>query len=95
MRKNNLLLLALILCLAACSTYKIKDPIVPTDIRVVLDPRSLEPCKPLVPLTPREPGLAVDHYDILANLTVNVSLYRECANKQNTSIELLKQFSNR
>lgn len=89
-----LLILILALSLQGCEIFKKKpDAIVPPAIQVVhIDPRALERCAPLVTL---DTSQEATEYTLLDSIFKNIEIYKDCANKQDVSIELLKKFSNR
>lgn len=75
----------LILLLSGCvSTAAI------TEKTVSLDPRALELCEPLFTLEAN-----ATFQDLMETTIRNFELYHDCANKQATSVKLLKQFSNK
>lgn len=73
--------------------FKKKDAPIITDKRVNVDPKLLEPCKPLVtlsiPLGTKDPAPY-----LLDNLAANVELFDECSKKQDASILVIRKFSN-
>ena len=87
MRKVSFLLLFL---LSACAT-KPPDSIIPPQTQIIeLEPSTLELCDPLKKLNP-----SATFDDYLVFILDNVNMYAKCADKQKTSVELLKQISNK
>lgn len=85
----NKIVLLLSFLLVSCAS--IPDAIVPpTEREVALDPRILTYCDPLVKLPP-----APTFDDVLNVSLKNMELYYICADKQKSSVELLKKVSNR
>lgn len=92
MKNRILIALALVLFLNGCALFQKKiSPIVPPDKAVNIDPKVLEPCKPLVPLA----ASATEFTDILMNTAINSKIYAECKGKQDTSIVIIKQLTNK
>jgi hypothetical protein len=82
-----------LLLLNGCAffTHKEKPANIVTDKVIQLDPKVLEPCMPLVLLRPD----ITDFSEVLANAAINAKVYADCSSKQDTSITLLKKFSNK
>jgi hypothetical protein len=87
------IILILALSIQGCESFSKKpDAILPPATQVVhIDPRALERCKPLVTLDSQED---MTEYSLLDSIFKNIEIYKDCANKQDVSIELLKKFSN-
>jgi len=83
------LLLAGIIALQGCSTFNV-DPIIPPNATITLAKEVFEPCKMLP-----EDIVLLTFEDVLNAYGGLSMLYGECATKQNNSIKLLKQFSNK
>lgn len=91
MRKALLIVVLSLSFLQGCACFAKKDATI-TEKTVKLDPRVLESCKALIPLPTT---FTIDPFgDILENVQANADAYADCAAKQETSIKLLKQFSN-
>lgn len=81
----KVLILCLIIFFAGCATKP--DAVLPPMEKVVhIDSRALEPCLSLLRL---EEG-----FSELETTVRNFEIYTDCANRQKTSIILLKKFSN-
>ena len=85
--------LILVSSLSGCALFKTKaEPAIVTPEQVEVDPRALQPCKPLVQLDTTKEDLFIA---LLDNTAANTAVYLDCVKKQNNSIELLKKFSNK
>ena len=80
-----ILMLMLVASLAACDTMGKKEG----HSTVRLDPRVLQPCKPLV-----APPVPLTFESILENTKDNVLIYNECKAKYDTAIVLLRELTN-
>lgn len=86
----NKLLVVLSIILAGCAFAPSKPlPIITPNI-IHIDPRALEPCNNLIQLSP-----TASFEELLGVLVSNAEIYLDCKNKQNNSIILLKEFSNK
>jgi hypothetical protein len=86
-------ILLIVLLLSGCASWAEQEdePVIPESKKVVdIDKRVLEPCKDLA-IWP----LHQASFESLLNIhKENTILYHECKQKQDTSIKLLKEFSN-
>jgi len=80
--------LLILLVLAGC-TWPVKPDATITERTVHVDARALQPCAPLLPLPEN-----ATFEELLSTAFSNMELYSDCKGKQDTSIKLLKQFSN-
>lgn len=80
--------LLILLVLAGC-TWPVKPDATITERTVHVDARALQPCAQLLPLPEN-----ATFDELLATAFSNMELYADCKGKQDTSIKLLKQFSN-
>lgn len=88
------LLLPIITGCGLLNIFKKPDPpLIPTDTKVYVDPRALEPCKPLVPLRPANAASEVEPFEILVNQKENSLIHKDCVSKQETSIIIIKKLS--
>lgn len=90
----KLFVISLILLFVGCATTdQSKKEIVVTTEQIFIkhnlkvDPRLLEPCKPLVLLN------GLEHKDLLLNIQDNVILYRECVNKHSSVVKVIDEIS--
>jgi hypothetical protein len=94
MKKHILISFFLLSLLNGCGIFSKKSPEQPpipvaTTQRVVVDPKSLQPCQPLPPIqTPATYETIAQHY-----ITI-IALYGDCALKQAASIEAIRKLSN-
>jgi hypothetical protein len=94
MKKHILISFFLLSLLNGCGIFSKKSveqaPIpAATTQRVVVDPKSLQPCQPLPPIqTPATYETIAQHY-----ITI-IALYGDCALKQAASIEAIRKLSN-
>jgi len=88
---KKLVLIPLIL-LAGCAWFKKSTPEPPaipaTESRVVVDPKSLQPCEPLPKFLGRDYVELADHY------LTTINLYGQCSLKQLESITIIRKLSN-
>jgi hypothetical protein len=86
------LILITVLLLEGCAWFKKSTPELPpipaTENRVVVDPKSLQPCELLPKFMGKDYTELADHY-----LTV-ISLYGQCSLKQLESITVIRKLSN-
>ena len=94
-------LFCIVLCvplLTGCALFdffkKREEPVIPRDRVVHVDPKLLEPCKPLVKLEKVDPKSVDFGNQVLTNLATNAAIYSECAKKQDGSITIIKEFAN-
>lgn len=93
---NKLLaVLTLALALTGCASINEAicgkpDIIVPENKTINVDPKLLEPCKPLAEATMPNPTFE----DYLLLIGDNAVAYTDCRNKQNASILFLKKVAN-
>lgn len=94
-------LFSIVLCLplltgcAFLDFFKKRDePVIPQQRVVHIDPKLLEPCKPLIKLEKVDPKAVDFGNQVLTNLAANAQIYSECAKKQDGSIVLIKEFAN-
>ena len=82
------------LVLAGCLHIPVKPDVTITPKVVPLDPQVLKPCLPLNTLPPMSNP---EEYEIvlMTNIISNIEIYRDCASKQDVSIQLLRKFSNK
>jgi len=94
MKKHILISFCLFAMLTGCGIFLKKSPEqapIPasTPQRIVVDPKSLQPCQPMPQLqTPATYETIAQHY-----ITI-IGLYGDCAIKQSSSIELIRKLSN-
>jgi len=94
MKKHILISFCLFAMLTGCGIFSKNSPEQPpipaaTPQRVVVDPKSLQPCTPMPALqTPATYETIAQHY-----ITI-IGLYGDCAIKQSSSIELIRKLSN-
>lgn len=79
----------LILLLSGCTLAPTKPDAIIAEKKVNIDPRALEPCAELATLT------SGTFEDLLDTHIRNSQSYLDCKTKQDTSIKLLKSFSNK
>ena len=89
----NKLIIILALCLSGCASFKeyvCGPPLPPIDHTIHIDPRLLEPCKPLLPMDNGNPTFE----DYLLLTGDNAIIYVDCKKKQDASILFLKKVTN-
>lgn len=82
-------ILFLSIFLVACTPPKIPEPVIEPAKVVTIDPAALESCALL-----DENAKLASFSDILAVYGDLATKYADCANKQRTSVKLLKEFGN-
>lgn len=84
---KTLLIIILSIFLTSCACFKKPETVVPPDRIVNIDPRVLQYCDLL------KENLDISTFDdiLIAYSDISIS-YSVCANKQATSIKLLKEF---
>ena len=95
MKKHILIAFFLFSMISGCGIFSKKSQIIATPVpaatpqRVVVDPKSLELCKPLPELqTPATYETIAEHY------ITTIGLYGECVIKQSSAVELIRKLSN-
>lgn len=90
MKNTKLFILTIVALLSGCSSFGEKNSqslVTPKEIYV--DSKLLEPCWPLPELTQADvEALAINYVNV-------IQLYGECAQKQDASIQVIKQFANK
>jgi hypothetical protein len=89
---KKLAILAFLICLTGCATFKDKFcdyKVIAPEKPMELDPRVWEGCKELV-----TPTLPLSWEGILYNTKVNKLIYEDCFNKQKSSIVIIRKLSN-
>ncbi len=89
---KNILLISIFITLSGCAGMKDKFcdyKVIPAAEPIVLDQRILTPCKDLV-----LPEVPLTWEGILKNTKDNKLIYEDCSGKQNSSIVVIKKFSN-
>lgn len=87
------LVLMSLLLLSGCGTIQklVCEDKSPPEKQVIIDPRYLEDCQSLQPLSS---AAEVTFETVLVNTADNAILYAECKNKQKGSINLIKMLGN-